>query len=163
MTKDFREYLVESSRHDQFGRFFKEIAVGVKLVVSFQASETHGCNPQKTLDDIYAYDRWEVAIRQVKPAIDVPKVGAWNYLKHYYWAKPFDVPEFQRSVMGENIPVKHCQQILEDLIEFAMIKNQLDSEDDIRLVEPDENLKRGSGSGCGGGCGSGKGKTIQRT
>jgi hypothetical protein len=152
MARDFRELLVEASRHDDFGRVFKEIGVGLKVLVSFQASSTHSSYPEETLDDVYAYSKWEVSIRQIRPAIDVPKVGAWHYLQHNYWAKPFDKPEFQRAMVGEFIPTKHCQQIFEDIIEYAMLKNQLDSEDDIRIVEPDEEVKKTSGcGGCGGG------------
>jgi len=149
MIKDFRELLVEASRHDQFGRVFKEIAVGFKVVISFQASEAHSCYPEETLDDVYKYSKWEVSLRQVRPAIDVPRVGAWDYLKHNYWAKPFDKPDFQRAMVGEFIPTKHCQQILEDVIEYAKLKNQIESEDEIRTVEPDEELKKASR--CGGG------------
>lgn len=152
MAQDFRELLVEASRHDHFGRVFKEIAVGLKVMISFQASDTHACYPEKTLDDVYAYSKWEVSLRQVQPAIDVPKVGAWNYLQHNYWAKPFDKPEFQRAMLGEFIPTKHCQQLFEDVIEYAKLKNQLDSEDEIRTIEPDEDVKKTSGcGGCGGG------------
>ncbi|MBI9080431.1 MAG: hypothetical protein JEY79_11910 [Pseudodesulfovibrio sp.] len=151
MAKDFRELLVEASRHDEFGRVFKEIAVGFKVVVSFQASNVHSSYPEETLDDIYQYSKWEVSLRQVTPAIDVPNVGAWHYLKHNYWAKPFDKPDFQRAMLGEFIPTKHCQQILEDVIEYALLKKQIDSEDDIRTVEPDEELKKSSRcGGCGG-------------
>jgi hypothetical protein len=148
MAKDFREMLVESSRHEQFGRFFKELAIGIKVVLSFQASETHACEPAQTLDDIYAYTKWEVSLRQVDKPIDVPMIGAWNAFKDKEWAAPFDRPEFQRAMVGEFIPTEHCQQILEDAIEYAMSKDQMDSEDDIRIVDPEVDLKRAGG--CGG-------------
>ena len=97
MAKDFREMLVESSRHEQFGRFFKELAIGIKVVLSFQASETHACEPAQTLDDVYAYTKWEVSLRQVDKPIDVPIIGAWDAFKEKEWAAPFDRPEFQRG------------------------------------------------------------------
>ena len=151
MAKDFREFLVEASRHDEFGRVFKEIAVGLKVLVSFQASDAHSCYPEETLDDVYKYSKWEVSLRQTQPAIDVPNIGAWAFLKHNYWAKPFDKPEFQRAMVGEYIPTKHCQQILEDVIEFAKLKKQLDSEADIHVIEADEEVKKKGGcGGCGG-------------
>ena len=156
MAKDFREYLVEASRHDAFGRVFKELAIGSKVLLSFQASCAHGSYPQETLDDIYAYTRWEVSMRSFKPAIDVPISGAWDFLKHNYWAKPFDKPEFQRAVAADNVPTAHCQQILEDVIEYAKIKGQLESEDDIHLIEADEEVKKYTKvSGCAG-CGGKK-------
>lgn len=152
MTKDFREYLEEASRHPQFGRVFKEIAVGFKVVISFQASETHASHPEETLDDIYQYTHWEVALRQTSPAIDVPRAGAWTWLKNNYWARPFDKPEFQRAMIGDYIPVADCQQILEDVIEYAMMKGHMESEDEIRVVDPDEPTKKAGGcGGCGGG------------
>ena len=152
MAKDFREYLVEASRHELFGRVFKELAIGFKVVVSFQASETHACTPEATLDDIYEYTHWEVALRSNKPAIDVPKAGAWEFFKHNLWAKPFDKPDFQRAMVGEFIPTKHCQMILEDVIEYALLKGHMESEDEIRVVEPDEEIKKTAAcAGCGGG------------
>lgn len=155
MAKDFRELLVEASRHDTFGRFFKELQVGLKVVISFQASETHACAPAETLDDVYQYSQWEVALRQVNKPIDIPKVGAWGYLKNNVWAKKFDKPEFQRCMQGDFISVKEAQQVFEDVIEYAMSNDQLDSEADIKIVEPDVDLKKVSGCG---GCGSKKAK-----
>ena len=157
MAKDFREYLVEASRHDVFGRVFKEVAVG-RVMISFQASETHACYPAQTLDDLHAYTRWEVSLRAVKPAIDVARAGAWSYLMHNSWARPFEKPDFQRTMQGDNIPVKDCQRILEDVIEFAKAKGQIESEDEIRILEPDEEVKKNKaleGTGCGG-CGGQK-------
>jgi len=151
MAKDFREYLVEASRNGMFGRVFKELAVGFKVLVSFQASETHACYPEATLDDVHEYTRWEVSLRSTTPAIDVPKAGAWEYFKHNYWAKPFYQPDFQRAMVGDNITVKDCQQIFEDVIEYAITKGHISSEDEIRIVEPDEEVKKTMGcKGCGG-------------
>lgn len=154
MVKDFREYLEEASRHPDFGRVFKEIGVGIKVVISFQASDTHSSSPEETLDDIYQYTHWEVTLRQSSPHIDVAKAGAWHYLRHNYWAKPFDKPEFQRAIIGEYIPVKDCQQILEDVIEYAKLKGQMESEDEISILDPEEPIKK-IGGGCGG-CGGAK-------
>lgn len=151
MAKDFREFLVEASRHDTFGRFFKELQVGLKVVISFQASETHASEPAETLDDVYAYKKWEVILRQVNKPISAPRVGAWTFLKNNVWAKKFDQPEFQTCMLGEFLTVWEAQRCFEDVIEYATLNNQLDSEDDIRVVEPDENLKKASGcGGCGG-------------
>jgi len=152
MAKDFRELLVESSRHEQFGRFFKELQVGLKVVISFQASDTHSCEPAETLDDIYAYTKWEVALRQTNKPIDALKIGAWTYLKNNVWAKKFDKPEFQRGMVGEFLTVRECQQILEDVLDYAISNNHLESEAEIRIVDPEENLKKtGSCGSCGGG------------
>jgi len=157
MARDFRELLEEASRHDQFGRFFKELQVGLKVVVSFQASETHSCDPAETLDDIYQYTKWEVSLRQINKPIDVPKIGAWDYFKHNVWAKKFDLPEFQRGMVGEFLTVREAQQVYEDVLEYALTHDQLESEDDVKVVDPDVNLKKAGGCG---GC-AGKKKPAQ--
>jgi hypothetical protein len=151
MAKDFREYLVEASRSDQFGRVFKELAVGFKVFVSFQASDVHSSTPEETLDDIYEYTHWEVALRSTTPPIDTPSIGPWMSFRDKEWAEPFDRPEFQRAMVGEFIPTEHCQQILEDCIAYAIEKGHIESEDEIRTVEPDEEVKKTMGcGGCGG-------------
>lgn len=159
MAKDFRELLVEASRHDVFGRYFKELQVGMKVVMSIQASETHASEPMETLDDLSGYSKWEVSLRQTNKPITIPKIGAWDYLKNNFWAKPFDQPEFDTCMRGEFIKTADVQQCLEDIIEYAKTKGQLDSEDEIRVVEPDENLKKKSAGGCGG-CGGAKKKVA---
>lgn len=156
MAKDFRELLEEASRHDQFGRYFKEVQVGMKVVISFQASETHSCEPVETLDDPFAYSKWEVSLRQINKPIDVPNVGAWTYLKNNVWAKKFDKPEFARSMVGEFLTVKEAQQVYEDVLDYAVKNSQIESEDEITVLDPDEAIKKVS-AGCGG-CGS-KSKT----
>jgi len=156
MAKDFRELLVEDSRHDVFGRFFKEVQVGMKVVISFQASATHACDPAETLDDVYAYRKWEISLRQTNKSIAVPGVGAWSQLKNFVWAKKFDLPEFQSAMLGELLTVREAQDCFEDVVEYAIRNKQLESEDDIHSIDVDENLKRKK-SGCGG-CGGGKPK-----
>lgn len=155
MAKDFRELLVEASRHETFGRFFKELQIGLKVVASFQASATHSCEPEETLDDIYAYTKWEISLRQVNKPITTVNLGAWTTLQHNVWAKNFDSPEYQTCVEGNFISVSDAQQCFNDVVEYALANNQLESEDDIRVVEPDENLKKAS-KGCGGCAGSKK-------
>lgn len=151
MARDFRELLVEASRHDVFGRFFKEVQIGIKAVLSFQASVNHACKPAETLDDIYAYEQWEVALRQTNKPIDIPKIGIWDYFKNNAWAKKFDRPEFQRSMVGEFMTTKEAQQIYEDVLEYAIKADHIKSEDEIRIVEPDEDVKKVSAcAGCGG-------------
>jgi len=154
MAKDFREYLVEGYRSDEFGRVFKELAVGFKLFVSFQASTVHSCTPEETLDDISRYTHWEVALRSTTPPIDTPNIGPWMTLRDKEWAEPFDRPEFQRAMLGEYIPTEHCQQILEDCITYAIEKGHIESEAEIHTVEPDEQVKKTMG--CGGCAGKKK-------
>ena len=151
MAKDFRELLVESSRHDVFGRFFKELQIGFKAIVSFQASNTHSCKPEETLDDIYEYEQWEVGLRQINKPIDIPKIGIWDEFKNNTWAKKFDRPEFQRSMVGEFVTTAEAQQIYEDVLDYAIRSNHIESEDEIIVVEPDAELKKlRACPGCGG-------------
>ena len=56
-------------------------------------------------------------------------------------------------MVGEFIPTEHCQQILEDAITYAIEKGHITSEDEIRTVEPDEEIKKTTGCG---GCASKK-------
>ncbi len=160
MVKDFREYLVEASRHDVFGRFYKELQIGIKVVICFQASSTHACEPAETLDDPYAYTRWEVILRQINKPITIPGIGAWDSLKNNVWAKKFDQPEYQTCLIGEFLTVWEAQQCFEDVINYAMMNKQMDSEDEIKLVDPDVNLKKTSGCG---GCGGDKKRTRKPT
>lgn len=155
MAKDFREYLEEATRHEKFGRFFKEISIGVKIVASIQASEMHACKPAETLDDPYGYSEWEVTLRQTNKPIETYKLGVWTDLKTHDWAEGFEGAEFARYVMRENMPTEEVQKMFDDLVAFASEKNQLDSEDEITTIDPDEPIKK-IGKGCGAGCASKK-------
>ncbi|WP_243545130.1 hypothetical protein [Pseudodesulfovibrio tunisiensis] len=158
MAKDFRDHLVEAMRHEEFGRTFKEIRFGMKLVLSFQASALHACEPAETLDDPHAYTQWEVTVRQINKPVDTPGIGAWDSFKEKEWAKPFDRPEFQRDMIGEFIPTEHCQQLYEDVLAYALEKGHMESEDDITILEADENLKMKHIKACRGCAGAKAGK-----
>jgi len=152
MAKDFRELLVEASRHDVFGRFFKELQIGFKAVVSFQASSVHSCEPAETLDDPYQYTQWEVQLRQIDKPIDIPVIGIWDEFKQNDWAKKFDRPEFQRSMVGEFVPTEEAQQVYESVLAYAIGADHIKSEDEILVLEPDAELKKLRGcAGCSGG------------
>lgn len=142
MAKDFRELLVESSRHEVFGRFFKELQIGFKAIVSFQASSTHACEPAETLDDIYQYTQWEVQLRQINKPIDIPGIGIWDEFKQLEWAQKFDRPEFQRAMVGEFVPTAEAQQVYEDVLAYAMRSNHIESEDEVVVLEPDAELRK---------------------
>ncbi|WP_419786620.1 hypothetical protein [Pseudodesulfovibrio sp.] len=151
MAKDFRELLVEASRHDVFGRFFKELQIGFKAVLSFQASKVHSCEPAETLDDVYQYTQWEVQLRQIDKPVDIPGIGLWDQFKQNEWAKKFDRPEFQRAMVGEFVTTEEAQQILEDVIDYAIKSNHIESEDEIIVLEADIELKKlRACTGCSG-------------
>lgn len=155
MAKDFREYLEEASRHEKFGRFYKEIGFGFKVVASIQASEVHASSPAETLEDPKEYTEWEVCLRQTNKPIDTIRIGVWGDLKQNDWATGFDRPEYAKYLMRENMPTDEVQQMFDDLVAFAIEKGQLESEDDISLIDPDEPIKK-FGKGCSKGCASQK-------
>ncbi|WP_147818917.1 hypothetical protein [Salidesulfovibrio onnuriiensis] len=149
MARDFREYLEEATRHERFGRYFKEIGIGFKLVMSIQASALHGCDPVETLDDVYGYKAFEVSVRQVSKPIEAPKIGAWSDLRAKPWAESFDREEFRRDMVRENVPVDEVQTIFEDIIEYARDKGHMEDGEEPRLLDPDEPI-RPLRKGCGG-------------
>lgn len=153
MAIDFRDYLEEATRHEQFGRFFKEIGIGFKIVASIQASNVHASKPAETLDDPKDYEAWEVTLRQVNKPIETYKLGVWTELKTRDWAQGFEGAEYARYVNRDNMPTEEVQKMFEDLIAFAKETNHLDSEDDITTIDPDEPIKK-IGKGCGAGCAS---------
>lgn len=141
MTRDFREYLEEANRHDDFGRFFKEIGIGFKLVLSIQASTMHGSDPAETLDDVYAYKAFEVSIRQVGKPIEAPGIGAWCVLRDKAWAQGFDREEFRADMVRDNVPADEVQTILEDVIAYARDKGQLEEGEEPRLLDPEAPIR----------------------
>lgn len=149
MACDFRELLEEAESHAEFGRFFKEIAIGFKLVMSIQASEVHGCEPAETLDDVYKYKTFEVWVRQVSKPIDAPRIGAWSELRSKPWAEGFDRPEYHRDMMKENVSVEGVQTIFEDLIAYARKKGHLEEGEEPKLLDPNEPIRK-VGKGCKG-------------
>ncbi|GAB7023855.1 hypothetical protein [Salidesulfovibrio brasiliensis] len=153
MAIDFRDYLEEATRHEQFGRFFKEIGIGFKIVASIQASNVHASKPAETLDDPKEYEEWEVTLRQVNKPIETYKVGVWTDLKTRDWAQGFEGAEYARYVSRDNMPTEEVQKMFDELVEFAKETNHLDSEDDISAIDPDEPIKK-IGKGCGAGCAS---------
>ncbi|KAB1437207.1 hypothetical protein [Pseudodesulfovibrio senegalensis] len=151
MARDFREMLEEVSRDDEYGRYFKEIAIGFKLVMSIQASNMHGCEPAETLDDVYAYKSFDVSVRQFSKPIDAPKIGAWSELRAKEWAEGFDRPEYRRDMAKECVPTEVVQTIFEDIIDYAREKGHLEADQEPSLVDPEEPIRK-MRKGCGGSC-----------
>lgn len=149
MARDFREMLEEANRHDEFGRYFKEIGIGFKLVMSVQASTMHGCEPVETLDDVYRYTAFEVSIRQTSKPIEAPKIGAWSELRTKTWAEDFDREEYRSDMVRDNIPVDEVQTIFEDLIAYAREKGHLEEGEEPVLLDPEAPI-RNIRKGCGG-------------
>lgn len=149
MARDFRELLEEANRHEKFGRYFKEIGVGFKLVMSIQASTMHGSDPVETLDDVYGYKAFEVSVRQTSKPIEAPKVGAWGELREKPWAEGFDREEYRMDMVRENVPVQEVQTIFEDLVAYAREKGHLEENEEPVLLDPEAPI-RNIRKGCGG-------------
>ncbi len=149
MARDFREMLEEVSRDDEFGRYFKEIAIGFKLVMSIQASNMHGCEPAETLDDVHEYKSFDVTVRQVSKPIDAPGIGAWSELRSRDWAEGFDRPDYRKDMTKDCVPVDVVQTIFEDIIEYAREKGQMEPDEEPVLVDPNKPI-RSIRKGCGG-------------
>ncbi len=155
MARDFREFLEEATRHEKFGRYFKEIGIGFKLVMSIQASALHGSDPAETLDDVYGYKAFEVSVRQSSKPIEAPKIGAWSDLREKTWAAGFDREEYRTDMMKDNVSVDEVQVIFEDLIEYAREKGQLEAGEEPVLLDPEAPIRKFKKGRCTS-CGSGK-------
>ena len=120
MAKDFRELLVEATRSEKWGRAFHEINVQGMFSLSVQASDCHGSIPAETLDDVYAYQAFEVQLSQkTVNFIEMPGYGAWNELSKKDWAQRFERGYIAGIMEAVEVPVEVVQQIYEDLDDYA--------------------------------------------
>lgn len=117
MAEDFRKLLKEANRSQDWGRYFEEIVVQGLLAFSVQASTVHASTPEETLDDLNAYEAWEVALSQRgKRTLTQFGYGAWDELKKKPWAKLFQPHEIDGIVVAEYVPTATVQEIYEDLL-----------------------------------------------
>lgn len=120
MAKDFRDLLVEETRHEKWGRAFREINVQGMFSLSVQASDCHGSIPAETLDDVHDYKAFEVQITQkTVPFIEMPGYGAWEELCTKEWAGRFERGYIAGVMEAAEVPVDVVQQIYEDLDAYA--------------------------------------------
>lgn len=119
MAQDFRELLKEESRTD-WGRAYSEIIIDGIFGMSVQASDAHASTPEETLDDPYAYEAFEVTLRQMNvPFIDTPGRGAWEHFTEEPWYLKFDRGMIAGLRIAEFLPVDEVQQVYDRLATYA--------------------------------------------
>lgn len=119
MAQDFRELLKEEER-TAWGRTYSELVIGGVFGMSVQASDAHGSTPEETLDDPFAYEAFEVTLRQLNvPFIDSPGRGAWESFTEEEWYPRFDRGMIAGLRIAEFVEVPVVQAIYEKLLEYA--------------------------------------------
>ena len=117
MAEDFRKLLKEANRSDDWGRFFEDVVVQGLIAFTVQASSVHASTPEETLDDLNAYEAWEVRLSQRgKRSLTQKGYGAWDELSKKPWAPLFKMHELDGIVEAEFVPTATVQQIYEDLL-----------------------------------------------
>jgi hypothetical protein len=117
MAEDFRTLLMESDRLEDGDRWFGDIQIGGWFYFSAQAGPFHESRP-KTLQGPMGYESFELRLQSVSGVISYGRHGAWEELAAKPWASLFvqDGPTVMRA---PDVPVATCQQIYEDLLEYA--------------------------------------------
>jgi hypothetical protein len=116
MAEDFRKLLKEDMRNPETGeRWFADIELGDVFFFSVQASSLHGSTPAKLLDDINAYEAFQVTIQTKPGVLAYGKRGAWQHLEGKPWW-PLFMDDTAVLYVAENVPVATTQQVYEDLL-----------------------------------------------
>lgn len=119
MAQDFRELLKEEERTD-WGRTYSEIVIDGVFGVSIQASDAHGSIPEETLEDPFAYEAFEVTLRQMNvPFIDSPGRGAWENFTKEEWYSRFDRGMIAGLRIAELVEVPVVQAVYERLLRYV--------------------------------------------
>lgn len=119
MAVDFRTLLTQAEKTEDFGRWFKDIDVAGKFLLSVQASDVHTSIPARTLDDVYRYEAFELSLRQQDRLIDLPGYGAWHDFQDRPWIKYFKPGEIGGYCEADEVPAGVVQEIYEDLLAYA--------------------------------------------
>lgn len=119
MAEDFRKLLKEASRSEEFGRWFEDLDVSGKFLLSIQASDIHACTPTEVLDDPMAYQSFELILSQKDETLDLPGFGALEDFESCPWFKHVQPGEIGGFVRLEYVPAAEVQRIYEDLLEYA--------------------------------------------
>lgn len=137
MSMDFRTLLKERLRNEQTGeRWFDDLDISGIYYLSVQASSLHESKPAELLDDVNAYEAFEVTL-QTQPGVFIHgRRGAWEELVEKPW---WSLLEEESPILrnGVAIPAATVQAMFDDLSAVA-------------AAHPEYKTKR---SGCGG-CGS---------
>lgn len=115
MAVDFRSLLKESMKNKETGeRWFEDLDIGGVFYLSIQASTLHASTPPELLDDVNAYEAFQVVV-QTKPGVFIcGKRGAWDHIAGFDWFPLLleDTPILREA---ENVPVSVVQRIYDDM------------------------------------------------
>lgn len=116
MAEDFRKLLKDDMRNEETGeRWFQDIEIGSVFFFSVQASTLHGSMPAALLDDVMAYDAFQVTLQTRHGVFAHGKRGAWQHVETKPWWPLFEA-DSPVIYAAENVPVGTVQQIYEDLL-----------------------------------------------
>lgn len=115
MAADFRSLLKENMRNSETGeRWFEDFDIGGVFYLSIQASTLHASTPAELLEDVNAYEAFQVTLQTKQGVFICGKRGAWDNLVQYDWLSLFqeDGPIIREA---ENVPASVVQRIFEDV------------------------------------------------
>ena len=116
MAADFRTLLKEDMRNDKTGeRWFADLEIGEVFYFSVQASSLHSSTPEALLDDVNAYEAFQVTVQSKPSVLPHGKRGVWQHLVDKPWWGLFE-EDTQVLHMAVNVPVATVQQVYEDLL-----------------------------------------------
>ncbi len=116
MAVDFRSLLKESMRNQETGeRWFEDLDIGGVFYLSIQASTLHASTPPELLEDVNAYEAFQVTLQTKQGVFISGKKGAWDHLEQHDWFALLqqDTPIIREA---ENVPVSVVQTIYEDVV-----------------------------------------------
>jgi hypothetical protein len=117
MPEDFRTLLMETDHFGKKDRWFGDIQIGGWFYFSAQAGPYHECRPQDLLP-VTGYESFDLRLQTVHGVISYGRHGAWLDLADKPWAALF-TQEGPTIMRAPDVPVATCQQIYEDLLEYA--------------------------------------------
>ncbi|MHC1713283.1 MAG: hypothetical protein AB9872_14140 [Solidesulfovibrio sp.] len=120
MAEDFRTLLMETEQFEDGDRWFADIQIGGWFYFSAQAGPFHECRPQTLLPSPMAYESFDVRLQTVNGVISYGRHGAWEDLEKKPWASLFS-KQGPTVMHAPDVPVATCQQIYEDLLQYARV------------------------------------------
>ena len=112
---DFRTLLKEKLKNDQTGeRGFEDMDIGGIFYLSIQASSMHASTPPALLDDVNAYETFQVILQTKQGVFICGNKGAWGHLASCEWMSLF-AEESPILREADNVPVSVVQKIFEDV------------------------------------------------
>ncbi len=120
MAEDFRTLLKEKLKNSQTGeRWFEDLDIGGIFYLSIQASSLHASTPSELLDDVNAYEAFQVILQTKQGVFSCGKKGAWEHLASCDWMSLF-AEESPILREADNVPTSVVQKIFEDVTASAI-------------------------------------------